>query len=101
MVLSTFQSMMRTAQSSDIQMERVIQTGTGWFSSGPGDQGPLLHLCAAIEARPPKGPVEVRGHSLSQRQRGLCLHHLTFTSIHQRLYTLPKQPAPDLHYPYC
>lgn len=73
-VLNTFQSAMRAAQSLDILMERVIQSRHGLFSSRPGGQGPgpIPHLSAAIEARPSKGPAEVRGHPLSQDRVGFA-----------------------------
>ena len=84
-VLSTFQSVMTAAESLNILMERVIQISMGFFSFRPGGQGPILHLRVDVEASPPKGAEEVRGHPLSQRQGGLRLQYLTFACVHQRL----------------
>lgn len=93
-VLSTFQSAMRAAQSLDILMERVIQRRHGWFSSGPGGQGPGPHSTPGCSHRgqASKGTCRSQRPSLVPRQGGLCLNYLTFTYIHQTktLYLTPQ-----------
>lgn len=55
-----------------------------------GMLGPVPHLGAATEARPPKGSAEVRGHPLSQDRTDFAwTTWLLLTFTRERLYTLP------------